>query len=227
MRKINKTIYLIILGLVLLSCKKETREKLKAAKESVSNASTIVSNADELKENIEKLQKATPLTNAQLKEWLPEALMEMQRKSFKVGAGMYANISSIEGKFDTPDEPTHITDEEGHRKANPNKKSFSVILYDGAGPTGGMMISGLGMAAKMDFEEESEYEHKKTMSYKGIKAVQILKKPRTPSSAPKVQLQFVYEGRFGIMANSTNMTPEETWEIIEKLDLQELAKQAS
>ncbi len=227
MKKSYFTICFVILGLVLFSCKKETREKLKAAKQSVSNAGTLVKNANDLKENIEKLQKATPLTNEQLKAWLPKELHGMQRKSFKVGAGMYANIASIEGKFDTPDEPTHINDDEGYRMANPDKKSFSVILYDGAGPTGGMMISGLGMAAKMDFEEESEYEHKKTMSYKGIKAVQILKKPRTPSSAVKVQLQFVYEGRFGIMANSTNMTPEETWEIIEMLGLDKIADEAS
>ncbi len=227
MKKRNYFFSIILLGLLFVSCKKETRDKLKKAKETISNTSTMVKDANTVKDNIEKLQKATPLTNAQLKTWLPEQLKGMQRKSFKVGASQYANIASIEGKYDTPNVPTHIEDDEGKRMVNPLKKSFSIQLYDGAGPMGGMMITGLGMAAKMDFEEESEFEHKKTVVVRGVKALQTVKKPRTPNTPYKVQIQFVFNERFGVMVNSASMNVEEVWNTIQDLDLESLSKEAS
>ena len=227
MKKVHLIIVTTALVFMHLSCKKETREKLKQAKQSVSNVTTMATSAEEIKENIEKLQNATPLTNDQLKTWLPETLEGMNRTSFKTGASSYTGVASIEGTYDTPDTPKHIKDENDKRIANPNKKTFSITLYDGAGPTGGMMISGLGMASKMDFEEETEYKHKKTVSVNGIKAVQTLNKPRSPYYPVKVQLQFVYKNRFGLMISSTNMTEKETWEVLEKIDLDQLVREAS
>lgn len=226
-----KKTYLIIVSTVLvfmhLSCKKETREKLKQAKQSVSNVTTMTKNAEEVKENLEKLKNATPLTNDQLKAWLPKELEGMTRTSFKTGSGAFAGISTLEGKFDTPGTPTQIKDASGKRIANPDKKTFSLILYDGAGPSGGMMISSIQMVTKMDIEEETEYKHKKTVIVNGIRAIQTLNKPRGPSYPVKIALQFVYNKRFGFTLNSTNMTEEETWEVFEKLDVDKLVAEAS
>ena len=216
-----------LLILTHISCKKETREKFKQAKEGISNTTTIVKNAKAAQQNIEKLKDATPLTNEQLKEWLPESLNAMKRTGFKAGQAIYANLASIEGKYDTPEEPDLITDDEGDRAVNPSKKSFKVQVMDGAGPTGSMMITSLSMMSKLDMEEENEYQHKKTVTMGKIRAMQTYKKQRHKTSPPKTDIQFVYKDRFGVIVNSTNMSLEETWKAIMLLDLDELVKKAS
>ena len=151
----------------------------------------------------------------------------MKRTGFKAGQAMYANLSSIEGKYDTPDEPSTITNDNGERTVNPNKKSFKIQVMDGAGPTGSMMITSLNMLSRMDMEEDTEYHHKKTVTIGKIRALQTYKKPRSQTSAPRTELQFVYKDRFGVIANGINMSLEETWKTIMRLDLDKLVKEAS
>ena len=227
MKTLTRTIALLFILITIISCKKETREKLKKAKQGISNTTTIVKNAKEAQKNIEKLKDATQLTNEQLKEWLPESLNDMKRTGFKAGQAMYANLASIEGKYDTPEEESHIKNDEGERITNPDKKSFKVQVMDGAGPTGSMMITSLNMMSKMDFEEENEYHHKKTVNVGKIRAIQTYKKQRNKTSSPKTDIQFVYKDRFGVIVNSTNMSLEETWKTIIMLDLDKLVKKAS
>ncbi len=222
MKIVIKITVLCLIVVSLIACKKETREKLKQAKQNISNTTTIVKNAKDAQKNIEKLRDEIPLTNEQLKEWLPEFLNTMKRTGYKAGQAIYANLASIEGKYDTPDQPSHITDDEGERAANPDKKSFKVQVMDGAGPTGSMMITSLSMLSKMDFEEDNEYHHKKTVTLGKIRAMQTYKKQRRKSVSPKAEIQFVYKDRFGVIVNSTNMTLEETWKTIMLLDLDKL-----
>lgn len=94
-----------------------------------------------------------------------------------------------------------------------------MTLIDGAGPSAGMMIAGLGMASKMDMEEETEHKHTLSVNVDGIRAQQTFHKKRNETA-----LQFVFERRFGVMVNSIRMNPNETWKMVEKLDLAELNK---
>jgi len=179
----------------------EVKEKLKKAKQGVSNVTTIAEKAQEAKEEIENLRGTLPLTNEELKEWLPESINAFERTGFKVGAAGYANVTSIEGTY--------------KRKAEEQKLTVNVI--DGAGPAGSMMIAGLGMAAKMNMEQEDERKHIKAVEVNGIRAQQTFHKTRNETA-----LQFVVDKRFGVMINAVNMNPAETWSIIKELNLEEL-----
>ncbi len=201
MKKIIRIVVVTILTPLLVCCLGEAKEKFSKAKEGVSNATTFVKEAQKVEGRIEKLKNATPLTNEQLKEWLPKSLGNLDRTGFKVGqAGMY-QVNSVEGTY----------------KKTDGKQKFNVMVIDGAGPTGSMMSAGYGMFGNMEMEVEDEYKHQQTVTVKGIKAQQTYKK-----KANNTQLMFAYEERFLITINATDMNADETWNMTQKLDLEEL-----
>jgi len=161
MKNSINTVLVLLLIIVIASCKKETREKIKQAKQGISNTAIIVKNAKKTNEHINKLREATPLTNGVLKSWLPESINGMKRTGFIAGQAMYVNMASIEGTYGMPDEPKYVKNDEGQNVSNPNKKGFTVSVMDGAGPTASTMIGSLTMMSNMSFEEDNERHHKK------------------------------------------------------------------
>jgi len=192
---------LLLTTLFLSSCMGEVKEKLNQAKEGVSNVTTIAKEAQKVEGRMEKLKNEIALTNEQLKEWLPSEIGDFERSGFKVGQGGFAGVNSIEGTF----------------KAAEGKKKFKITVIDGAGPTGGVMTAGYGMFGNLEMEVEDERKHQQTVTVDGIKAQQTYFKKRN-----NTQLMFMYGERFLITINSTDMDVEETWEMVEELDLGEL-----
>lgn len=200
----KKTINILILSMLIFSlpsCLGEAKEKLNKAKEGISNATTLVKEAKNVEGRIEKLKNESPLTNEQLKEWLPISLGALDRTGFKVGqAGMY-QVNSIEGTY----------------KETDGKQKFNVMVIDGAGPTGSVMSASYGLLGNFEMEAEDEYKHQQTVTVEGIKAQQTYKKKTNHT-----QLMFAYAERFLITINTTDMNVDETWEMTQKLDLEEL-----
>jgi hypothetical protein len=197
----------------------EVKKKLKKAKQGVSNVTAIAETAKEAKENINKLKDAKPLTNEELKEWLPESLGGWQRSGFKVGTTGYMHVASIEGTYKIG--KGEVSNEIDLQDGEVVEKKLTINIIDGAGPSGSMIIAGLGMASKMDMEEETEYKHTQGVTINGIRAQQTFHKIKR-----KTALQFVYENRFGVMVNGVNLDPNETWAMLENLDFEDLAKKA-
>lgn len=193
----------LLVASVLLSCIGEVKEKFKTAKEGISNVTTIVKEAEKVEERIDKLKEATPLTNAQLKEWLPKNLENFDRTGFKVGqAGMY-QVNSVEGTY----------------KQAEHKKVFKVMVVDGAGPTGSVMAVGFGMVGTMDMESEDEYKHQQTVTVNGIQAQQVYKKKRNDT-----ELIFIVGERFLVTVNTTDIDVAATWALVNQLELEELVE---
>ena len=214
--KVMRTLGILIVTFTLVSCSGEVKEKLKKEMQNVSNVTTIADRAQEANADFEKLKDAKPLTNEQLKEWLPASLNGWERTSFGVGKTGYMNVASIEGGF-----TNEIVIKSDTGESETVRQKFSVSIVDGAGPSGSIMVAGLGMAAKMDMEEENEYKHTKAITVNGIRAQQTFHKKRNETA-----LQFVYGKRLGVIANGVKMNPEETWAMIEKLDLKKLTDTA-
>ena len=196
-----RIIWAVMAGLALASCLGEAKEKFNKAKEGVSNATTIVKEAQKAEGRMEKLKNKTALTNAQLKEWLPTELGNLERSGFKVGQAGYAGVNSVEGTF----------------KSDDSKKKISIAIIDAAGPSGGVMAAGYGMFGNLEMEMEDAHKHQQTVTVDGIKAQQTYFKKRNST-----QLIFMYGERFLGTVNSTDMDVEATWALIEKLDLEEL-----
>ncbi len=201
---VHKTV--AFLAVILLnSCLGEATDKLKNAKETVSNTTTLIKQVHKVENRIEILKNEASLTNEELKTWLPKTIDNLERSGFKVGSTGYANVASVEGTYGSKDQ--------GRR--------LKVVVMDGAGPTGSIMMAGLGMASKLDMEEENENKHQKTVTINGIKAMQTYHKKRFETG-----LQFVHDDRFGVMINGIQMQPEETWAMVEKLNLKKLTELA-
>ena len=200
MKKITNLAFAII-SLLSSSCLEEVKEKFSEAKDGVSNATTIIEEAQNVEERMEKLKNETALTNDQLKDWLPKEIGGLERSGFKVGQGGFAGVNSVEGTF----------------KATEGTKKLKIAVVDGAGPTGGVMAAGYGMFGNLEMETEDEHKHQQTVTVDGMKAQQTYFKKKN-----NTQLLFMYGERFLVTMNSTDMNVEETWEMVEKLDLEEL-----
>lgn len=189
----------VIFSLVLLgSCKNETTEKLKQAKDNANAAVNIMKDAGTIQERAQELSKKDPLSNEQFKGWLPESLSGMERTSYRVGSSSFSKASSIRGKY------------------NSDGKEFKIEVIDGAGPMASMVLMA-GTSYQMDMEEEDEYKHVKKVTRNGIEARQTYLKKQNHT-----HLNFLYENRFYVEVRSKGMNVDETWETLKDISLDDL-----
>src|SRR5690606_2752337 len=95
-------------------------KKIRETKETVSNTTNAVKEMSNMQGDIEELQGITPLTNEELKAWLPDEIKGMKRISYKAGQAGMMGIASIEATY-----------------ANEDKsKKFTINVIDGAGQMG-------------------------------------------------------------------------------------------
>ena len=185
-----------------LSCKDNpVSRKVKETRETVSNTTNAVKEMTRVQDDLKDLSALTPLTNEELKSWLPDKINGMKRISFKAGEASMMNISSIDATY-----------------ANEDKsKKFSINIIDGAGETGAMATMGMRMALSQDFEEEDEDKYRKTITRKGQKLIEEYN-----SATNRTNIKMMGSRRFYLEAKAENMDVEETWKAIDNLDLNKL-----
>lgn len=200
MRNIVK---LFIVCVLFAACKDNPIvKKAKEAKENVTNTQKVIKESTNMQDDIKELSEATPLTNDEMKAWLPEEVDGMKRTAFKTGAMGMMNIASVEATYATEDK----------------SRSFKVEVIDGAGEMGALSTAGLRMAFSMDFEEETESKTRKTVKKNGVKAIEEYNKRRNQSV-----IQFMQDNRFYIKATGTNMEMDELWDLIDDMNADDLA----
>lgn len=192
------SVYAIAIGFMMASCKKETREKIQNAKNEMEAATTIMNNATSMQERAAALAEKTPVTNEQFKAWLPESLDGIQRSAYKVGNNTFATATSVKGTY---------------KKDN---GEFVVEVVDGAGNMAGLVIMA-GVANKVEMEEEDEFKHIKTVKKSGIEAKQTFYKEKNITT-----LKFLYDDRFLVDIRAEGFGVDETWDLLETLDLEGL-----
>jgi len=141
----------------LIGCKDNPiSKKIKETKEAVSNTTNVVEEMTKMEDDIKELQAETPLTNEELKAWLPDEVKGMKRISYKAGQAGMMGIASIEATY-----------------ANEDKsKKFSFNIIDGAGQVGTAATAGIRMVMSQDFEEEDENGSRRTTTKNGAKAIE-------------------------------------------------------
>ncbi len=198
-----KKVFLGICAIAIcFSCKDNpVSKKIKETRETVSNSTNAVKEINKMGDDLKELQKMEPLTNEELKEWLPDEINGMKRTGYKAGQTSYMKIASIEATYTNEDK----------------SKKFNFQVIDGAGQMGASATAGMRMMFSQDFEEENEYKTRRTVKRDGNKAIEEYKKNNNSSN-----IQLMENGRFYIKANGTNMDIDETWDAIEELDLDDL-----
>ena len=197
-----KKLFLAIFAVVLvMGCDNPVSKKIKETKEQVSNTTKAVKEMTNMQEDMVELQEMEPLTNEELKSWLPDEIDGMKRISYKAGQMGMVQIASIEAVY-----------------ANEDKsKKFKVEVIDGAGAMGAAATMGMRMMFSQDFEEESEYKTRRTVTKKGVKAIEEYQKNNNRST-----IEFMKDERFYMKATGTNMSLDETWDAIDELDTEDL-----
>lgn len=186
---------------LLIGCDNPVSKKIKETKENVSNTTKAVQEINNIQEDMKQLQEMEPLTNDELKAWLPDEIDGMKRISYKAGQMGMVQIASIEAVY-----------------ANEDKsKKFKVEVIDGAGAMGSAATMGMRMIFSQDFEEETEYKIRRTVTKKGVKAVEEFQKNNNRST-----IEFMKDERFYIKATGTNMSIDETWDGVDELDTGDL-----
>ena len=110
---------------------------------------------------------------------------------------------------------------EGTFKMLDSKKKLTIMIIDGAGPTGSMMASGYGLLGNFEMETEDEYQHQQTVEVNDIRAQQTYKKKSNDT-----QLIFAFAERFLVTVNANDMLPDETWDMVDNLELEQLTDMA-
>ncbi len=197
--------YVFATLLFFIACNEETKNKIKEVKQGVNATTTLVKEANTIQNDIEKLRSKTPISNQELKKWLPQEVAGLRRTGFKVGQVGYMKVNSVEGTYKTEE----------------SKKKISIAVIDGAGPVGSVMAPSYGLIGSIDAETEDENKHQQNVSVNGIKAKQTFYKKRN-----NTQLMFLFEKRFLVTVNSTDMNPKETWKAVQQFQLNKLADQA-
>ncbi len=198
-----KRLAILVLCLMIFSACKDNpvTEKIKETRENVSNAKKAVKEMEDMQKDIKELQEVEPLTNEDLKAWLPEEINGMKRTGFKAGQMGMMNIASIEGTYNNEDK----------------SKRIRVELIDGAGSFGATATASMRLLFSQEFEEEDEYKVKRTTVRNGTKAIEEYRKNNSRS-----MVQFMQDDRFYIKVTGTNMNLEETWDAVDALEADEL-----
>ncbi len=199
----KKLALLILLSVVLFGCKDNpVSKKIKETKNAVSNSKKAVDELSTMQEDIQELQNVTPLTNEEMKAWLPDNVLGMKRTAYKAGQVSYLKIANIEATFSNEDK----------------SKTFTVNIMDGAGEMGASATAGARMVLSMDMEEETETYTKKTIKKDDMKAMEEYQKKNN-----KTVIQLMHGKRFYVQINAKGMNPNETWDAIEDLNLEDLS----
>lgn len=199
----KKSILLLSIALLLFACKDNPMvKKAKETKDNVVNTQKVIKESTKIQDGIKDLSETTPLTNDEMKAWLPDEVDGMKRTAFKTGAMGMMNIASVEATYASEDK----------------SRSFKLEVIDGAGEMGAVTTAGLRMAFSMDFEEETETKTRKSVTKNGIKAIEEFDKRRNRSV-----IQLMQENRFYVKATGTNMEIDDLWDLIDQIDLDDLS----
>lgn len=185
----------------IVACDNPVTEKIKETKQNVENVTKASKEINKMGDDIKELQGMEPLTNEEMKTWLPESVNGMKRVGYKAGQASYMKIASIEATY-TNDDKT---------------KTFKINIIDGAGEIGASATAGARMMLAMDMEEEDEYKTKRTLTRNNVRAMEEYKK-----KSNSTVIQLMQGKRFYLQVNAKNMEIDETWEAIDDLDLDDL-----
>ena len=166
---------------------------------------------------MERLKALEPLAKEQLLQLLPETLGKLNRIKYSAGNESGMGVITLHGTYNTVGEQEFVSTDNGGEQLNPNNKSFSIEIMDGAGP-GAPIFSSMVMMTSMNFVAEDEHKHVKLVNVNGISGRQTYEK-----KSNKTALHFIYNDRFSISVTGAHMDPEETWAHFEKFDLEGLS----
>ena len=194
--------------LLLVACSKEEKVQkeesggLSDLISSTKDYSKMSSSMEEVTKNIEKLKNVEPLTNDQLKAFLPEQLLGLKRTELSVGDNSMMNLSTAESKYSDGD-----------------KKEIKLEIIDGAGETGSTMVSIMMMGLTGNQEKITENGFEKSAEINGVKS--IISEDRDGENVNS-KIQTVAKNRYLMTLNAEGFSSEELKKALAEMNMSEL-----
>jgi hypothetical protein len=191
MKRISSIIFCFLL---LVSCGKERNASAiistspQGAEGSNSSENAVSSNTSEA------LEVQIPMSNEQLKEWIPEKIGEMEQRKLIIGHKQGMEMSGAIATYQ----------DIGH-----SDKQVSMEVLDGAGATGAVMLKSISQKLILDYEEKMDTGYSKIYERDGVRVWE-----RFNSLDHSADIEYVTRGRFHFIFKGHQIQMEELWAFV-------------
>lgn len=193
----------LLLQAVLVSCKQDRNINLMESSLTTPE-STRSGDQDSSKKKTQDLYTELalhiPISNEELKKWIPEKVGEMEQSKIivghKQGIGMSGAISTYE-------------------EIEKSGKMVSMEVLDGAGATGSVMIRSVEQKLMPDYEEKKFNGYSKIYEREGVRVWEKLN-----SQEDFAEIEFICNSRYHFIFKGYQFQPEELWVFVKKVKAQ-------
>jgi len=188
--------YVFFYLLLLVSCGKGRNTSQLTNSNSYKTRISDSSN-DILNNPSEALEVQIPMSNEQLKEWIPEKVGEMELRKLIIGHKQGMEMSGAVVTYEV----------KGHKE-----KQISMEVLDGAGATGSVMLKSISQKLILDYEEKMETGYSKIYERDGVRVWE-----RFNSLDHSADIEYVTRGRFHFIFKGHQIEMEELWGFVREV----------
>lgn len=192
--KILGSIFLFII--LLASCGKERHSNSIIG--SIPNEAEFSDSLESRTSDIpEGLEIQIPMSNEQLKNWIPEKVGQMEQRKLIIGHKQGMEMSGAVATYE----------DKGHKE-----KQISMEVLDGAGATGAVMLKSISQKLILDYEEKMDTGHSKIYEREGIRVWE-----KVNSLDHYAEIEYVIDGRFHFIFKGHQIGIDELWAFVKEV----------
>jgi hypothetical protein len=192
--KISGSIFLFII--LLVSCGKERNSS--PIMSTIPNETELLDSSESKASDISKaLEIQVPMSNEQLKNWIPEKVGQMEQRKLIVGHKQGMEMS---GAIST------------YQEIGQEGKLVSMEVLDGAGATGAVMLKAISQKLNVDYQEEIASGYSRIYERDGIRVWE-----KYNSKDHHSEIEFVLKERFHFIFKGHQIEMKELWDFIKEV----------
>jgi hypothetical protein len=188
--------HFFICFLLLFSCGKG-RNASTVSRMDPANAGFSDSSANTRENTAEALDMQIPMSNEQLKKWIPEKVGEMEQRKILIGHKQGMKMSGAIATY---------------QEKGQDGRQISMEVLDGAGATGAVMLKSISQKLTLDYEEQTDTGYSRIYEREGVRVWEKLN-----FSDQFVEIEYVTEGRFHFIFKGHQILMEELWAFVREV----------
>jgi hypothetical protein len=145
----------------------------------------------------EALEVLIPMSNEQLKKWIPKKVGEMEQRKILVGHKQGMKMSGAIATY---------------QEKGQDSRQISMEVLDGAGATGAVMLMSISQKLALDYEEQMDTGYSRIYERDGVRVWEKLN-----SIDQFVEIEYVTEGRFHFIFKGHQILMEELWAFVREV----------
>jgi len=150
-----------------------------------------------LKNPSEALEALIPMSNEQLKNWIPKKVGEMEQRKILIGHKQGMEMSGAIATY---------------QEKGQDGRQISMEVLDGAGATGAVILMSISQKLALDYEEQMDTGYSRIYERDGFRVWEKLN-----SIDQFVEIEYVTEGRFHFIFKGHQILMEELWAFVREV----------